>query len=58
MPQDSGPESKKDAGLSAAAARIMDDVRAEPVPESIIDLAKELDRTLRAKQHKAAASRD
>lgn len=57
MPQDSGPESKKDAGLSAAAARIMEDVRAEPVPEAIIDLAKELDRTLRAKR-KAAASRD
>lgn len=57
MPQDSGPESKKDAGLSAAAARIMEDVRAEPVPEAIIDLAKELDRTLRAKR-RAAASRD
>ncbi|MES2542935.1 MAG: hypothetical protein V4720_13900 [Pseudomonadota bacterium] len=50
MPQDSGPESKKESDISAAAARILDEVKAEPVPDSIRDLAHELDRTLRAKR--------
>jgi hypothetical protein len=50
MPQDSGPESKRDADISTAAARILEEVKAEPVPDSIRDLAHELDRTLRAKR--------
>lgn len=55
MPQDSGPESKKDKALSTASARLLDAVKAEPVPESILDLAHELDRTLKSKRTSAAA---
>lgn len=57
MPQDSGPESKKDKALSAASARLLDEVKAEPVPEAILDLAQELDRTLKSRR-RAAASKD
>lgn len=52
MPQDSGQEPKTDAALAAAAARILDDVKAEPVPQPILDLAQQLDRTLRARRRK------
>lgn len=48
MPQDTGPHSKPDAELSAAAARILEDVKSEPVPDAILDLAHRLDQTLRA----------
>lgn len=54
MPQDSGPESKKDTAVSAASARLMEQVRAEPVPESILELAQELERTLNLKRKAAA----
>lgn len=57
MPQDSGPEFKKDKALAAASARLMDEATAEPVPETILDLAHELDRTLNARR-KAATSKD
>ncbi len=54
MPQDSGPESKKDKTLSAAAARLFEDAKAEPVPDVIIQLAQELDRTLTGARKTAA----
>lgn len=50
MPQDSGPESKKDTAMSAVSARLMEEVKAEPVPESILELAQELDRTLKKRK--------
>lgn len=57
MPQDSGPGSKKDKGLAAAAAHLLDETTAEPVPDSILDLAQELDRTLKARR-KATNAKD
>ncbi len=53
MPQDSGPEPKGDPALAAAAARVLDEVKAEPVPEPILELAQKLDRTLQAQRKKA-----
>ena len=57
MPQDSGPESKKDKALAAAAARLLDETTAYPVPDPILDLAQELDRTLKARR-KAKNAKD
>lgn len=56
MAQDSGPGSKKQSELSAAAARILDEVKAEPIPQPILQLAQDLDRTLR--KEKARRSGD
>lgn len=50
MPQDSGPESKKDSALSAVSARLLEEVKSEPVPEAILDLAQELDRALKQRR--------
>lgn len=55
MPQDSGPEPKGDAALAAAAARVLDEVRAEPIPEPILELAQKLDRTLQAQRKTGTA---
>ncbi|WP_374435858.1 hypothetical protein [Tabrizicola sp.] len=49
MPQDSGPGSKNDKAIAAGAARLLDEAKAEPVPDSILNLAQELDRTLKAR---------
>lgn len=53
MPQDSGREPKSDKEIAAAAARILDEVKAEPVPEPILELARKLDRTLRSQHPKS-----
>lgn len=53
MPQNSGPETKADKEIAAAAARILDDVRAEPVPDPILVLARKLDRTLATQRGKS-----
>ena len=58
MPQDSGTEPKADAALAAAAARVLDDVKAEPVPEPILYLAQKLDKALQAQRRKAVAAKD
>lgn len=55
MPQDSGPEPNGDAALAAAAARVLDEVKAEPVPVPILELAQKLDRTLQARRKMAAS---
>lgn len=54
MPQDSGSESEKDKALSSAAARLLEQVQSEPVPDSILELAQELDRNLRARRKRVA----
>lgn len=56
MPQDSGQEPKSDKVIAAAAARILEEVKAEPVPEPILDLARKLDAALAEKRRKAAAA--
>lgn len=56
MPQDSGPESKKDTTMSAVSARLLEEVKAEPVPDTILELAQKLDRTLKLKRR--SVSRD
>ena len=56
MPQDSGPAAKGEAGIAAAAGRLLDDAKAEPVPDRILDLARKLDETL-AEQRKASAAK-
>lgn len=49
MPQDSGPGPKEPADLLAAARRVLEDAKTEPVPERIAELAGKLDDVL-AKQ--------
>ncbi len=53
MPQDSGPEPKGEAEVAAAAGRVLDDLKAEPVPEKILQLARKLDEVI-AGRRKAA----
>jgi hypothetical protein len=56
MPQDSGPEPKADRAIAAAAARILEEVKAESVPQPILDLAEKLDRSLQARRSGSTAS--
>lgn len=50
MPQDSGSEPKSRNEIAAAAARILEEAKAEPVPQSILDLAAKLERALEAQR--------
>lgn len=46
MPQDSEAGPKVDTALAASIARLLDEVRDEPVPDVIRDLAERLDKAL------------
>lgn len=52
MPQDSGQEPEKTPELGVGQ-KILDEIKAEPVPDKIVELATRLDGVLAAK-HKAA----
>ena len=56
MQQDTGPAPKGEAEIAAAARRLLDDVTAEPVPDRILDLARNLDQAL-AEQRKASVAK-
>lgn len=56
MQQDTGPAPKGEAEIAAAARRLLDDVTAEPVPDRILDLARNLDEAL-AEQRKASVGK-
>jgi len=56
MQQDTGPAPKGEAEIAAAARRLLDDVTAEPVPDRILDLARNLDEAL-AEQRKATVAK-
>jgi len=56
MQQDTGPAPKGEAEIAAAARRLLDDVTAEPVPDRILDLARNLDEAL-AEQRKASVAK-
>jgi hypothetical protein len=57
MPQDSGADSGADTDdtddLVAAARRLMEDAKAEPVPERLIELARQLEAALAEKRERA-----
>lgn len=57
MTQDSGTEPKTDTSIDAAMARALDEVRSEPVPEGIVDLAKQLESALQSKRRLNKATR-
>lgn len=50
MPQDSGPDPKAHRAIAAAAARILEEVKAESVPKPILELAEKLDRSLQERR--------
>jgi hypothetical protein len=54
MPQDSESEPKESAELAAAAKRILDASKADPISAKIIKLAEELEAAI-AKRRKQAA---
>ena len=56
MQQDTSPAPKAEAEIAAAARRLLDDVTAEPVPDRILDLARNLDEAL-AEQRKASVAK-
>ena len=56
MQQDTSPAPKGEAEIAAAARRLLDDVTAEPVPDRILDLARNLDEAL-AEQRKASVGK-
>ena len=56
MQQDTSPAPKGEAEIAAAARRLLDDVTAEPVPDRILDLARNLDEAL-AEQRKATVAK-
>jgi hypothetical protein len=46
MSQDSNPDAKSPTGLAAAANGILEDAKAEPIPEKLVELAEKLESTL------------
>lgn len=56
MPQESDPDAKTQAAM-ASARQILEEVAAEPIPESIATLAAKLEYTL-SKRRKSARGRD
>lgn len=54
MPQDSGADKDDTTDLATAAQRLRDDAKAEPVPERLIELARQLEAALAQKRERAA----
>lgn len=57
MPQDSGPEPKGEAEIAAKARRLLADVKSDPVPDKILQLARTLDEAIAERCRTAAEAR-
>lgn len=53
MPQDSGAGKDETAELAAAAQRLLEDAKSEPVPETLIELARQLEAAIAKKREDA-----
>jgi hypothetical protein len=54
MSKDSGAGKETTPDLAAAGQRLLEDVKSEPVPETLIDLARQLEVAIAKKREDAA----
>lgn len=57
MPQDSEPGEEGTAGVVTAAKAVLEDAKAEPIPEKLIELAEKLEDVLAQRRRQSETSK-